>query len=371
MGLWDKLTGELVDIIEWKQESESDVMAWHFPRYEDQIKNGAQLIVREGQVAAFLHLGKLADVFTPGLHTLTTQNLPILSTLAGWKYGFNSPFKSDVYFISTRRFTDQKWGTSNPIMLRDKEFGPTRIRAFGNYAIQVTDPPTFLRQLVSTDPSFQTYEIAAQLRGLMVTRVTDALASSGIPVLDMAANLDELSKIVKDRIAPDFAEMGLGVPLFLIENISLPPNVEEVLDKRTSMGILGNTLDQYTKYQTANAIEAAAKNPAGGAAALGAGLGAGVAIGQQMLGGLAPQQPAAAMPPPLPTAAPWFAGIDGHQVGPLDAPGIQQAISSGRVNRETLVWREGMGAWTPAGQIADLTRFFGAVPPPLPPPLPK
>ncbi|MCB2154028.1 SPFH domain-containing protein [bacterium] len=372
MGLWDKLRGELIDIIEWNQPSESDLMAWRFPRRDNEIKNGAKLIVREGQSAIFVNMGQLGDIFNPGIFTLETKNLPILSKIMGWKYGFESPFKADAYFVATRRFTDQKWGTPNPIMLRDREFGAVRVRAFGNYAIQVTDPAAFLRQLVATDPAFETFEISSQLRSLIVTRFSDALASSGIPVLDMAANLDELSKFVCERIRPDFEEMGISVPIFLIENISLPPNVEEALDKRTSMGIIGN-LDQYTKFQAAEAMRDAAQNPGSGGAGMGMGLGAGMAMAQQMMNVMGPgQQPAApgatpGGPPPLPTAVQFFVGINGQQQGPYDAGAIQQLIQAGTLTRETLVWKQGMANWTPAGQVPEVSQLFGSVPPPLPP----
>src|SRR5438132_13385547 len=227
MGLWDKLRGELIDIVEWLEPNGSELLAYRFPRYQNEIKYGAKLTVREGQAAAFVNEGTLADVYGPGLYTLETQNMPILSTLKGWKYGFNSPFKAEVYFISTRRWTDQKWGTQNPIMLRDAEFGPVRIRAFGTYAFHVKDPGTFLKQIVATDPNFETYEISNQLRNTIVSRFVDVVGQSKIQVLDMAGNYEKMSKLCQERIAPDLQGMGLGLTLFYIENISLPPDVEE------------------------------------------------------------------------------------------------------------------------------------------------
>src|SRR5262245_52274631 len=182
MGLFDKLRGELIDIIEWNESGDSQLLAYRFPRYNNEIKYGAKLVVREGQAAVFVNQGQLADVFPPGTYTLETRNLPILSTLLGWMYGFESPFKAEVYFVSTRRWTDQKWGTQNPIMLRDPEFGPVRLRAFGTYAIQVSDPATFLRQLIGTDPSFETFEIAGQLRSLIVAHFTDVLGKMHVSV---------------------------------------------------------------------------------------------------------------------------------------------------------------------------------------------
>src|SRR3954454_24648245 len=194
MGLFDKLRGELIDIIEWNEASDSQLLAYRFPRYNNEIKYGAKLVVREGQAAVFVNQGQLADRFPPGTYTLATRNLPIPSTLLGWMYGFESPFKAEVYFVSTRRWTDQKWGTQNPIMLRDPEFGPVRLRAFGTYAIQVADPATFLKQLIGTNSRFTVDEINNQLRDMMVARFADVLGESKIPALDLAANQDELGK---------------------------------------------------------------------------------------------------------------------------------------------------------------------------------
>ncbi|MBX9582346.1 MAG: SPFH domain-containing protein, partial [Gemmataceae bacterium] len=285
MGLWDRITGEFIDIIEWTEPSQNEVLSYRFTRYKNEIKNGAKLIVREGQAAAFVKEGQLADVKLPGTYTLDTNNMPILSTILGWKYGFESPFKAEVYFISTRQWTDQKWGTQNPVMVRDPEFGPVRLRAFGSYAFKVTDPATFLRELVATDPSFEAYEVSNQFRNAIVSRFVDVVGSAKIPVLDLAGNYEKMSKLALDRIGPDLAKMGISLTQFYVENISLPPEVEAALDKRSQMGVLGN-LDQYTKFQTAEAIRDAANNP-GGFAGLGAGIGAGVAVGGQMAGAVA------------------------------------------------------------------------------------
>lgn len=382
MGLFGFLKSQLIDIIEWNQESESDVMAWRFPRADNEIKNGAQLIVREGQQAVLVDRGRLADVFGPGQHTLNTANIPILTRLKGWKYGFESPFKCEVYFIATRRFVDLKWGTANPIMMRDKEFGIVRVRAYGTYAIQVSDPIVFLRQLIATDPTFHTYEIATQLRNLIVTRFSDAVASSGLPVLDIAANLDELSDFSAKKIAADFAEMGFSVPIFLVENVSLPPNVEEVFDKRTSMGIIGN-LDQYMKFQTANAMEAAANSSGGegGGAGLGAGLGVGMGMAQQMMNTMntagQPNQPqyhqhqqqptGAPPPPPIPQPVQIYAALNGTQAGPFDLNELKQKIQAGEIEQNTLVWKQGYAGWIKASDSDEVAGLFGAAPPPIPP----
>jgi membrane protease subunit (stomatin/prohibitin family) len=364
MGLWDKIKGEFIDIIEWTQPSDSEVLAYRFPRYNNEIKYGAKLTVREGQSAAFVNEGQLADVYGPGMYTLETQNMPILSTLKGWKYGFSSPFKAEVYFISTRRWTDQKWGTQNPIMLRDPEFGPVRVRAFGTYAVQVTDPATFLRQLVATDPSFETYEITAQLRNTIVARFTDAIGRAKLPVLDMAGNYDRVAKVAMEGIGPDLAQMGLSLPAFYIENISLPPEVEQALDTRTKMGVLGD-LNQFTKYQAATAIPEAAANP-GGLGGVGAQLAAGVAIGGQMAGALGGMN-APAAPPPLPAQSGYFIALDGKQAGPFDMATLQARARDGSFARTTLVWKQGMPAWQAASAVPELAGLFESVPPPLPP----
>lgn len=368
MGLWEKITGELIDIIEWTEPSQSDVIAYRFPRYNNEIKYGAKLTVREGQAAVFVNEGQIADVYKPGMYTLETQNMPILSTLRGWKYGFSSPFKAEVYFVSTKRWTDLKWGTANPIMLRDPEFGPVRVRAFGTYAMQVVDPAAFLRQLVATDPSFETFEIANQMRNTIVARFTDALGQAKIGVLDLAGNYEKISHVALERIRPELAEMGLALASFFIENVSLPPEVEKVLDQRTQMAVLGN-LDQYTKFQTAQAIPDAAKNP-GGLAGTGAQLAVGMTVAGQMaqsIGG-AVNAAAPATPPPLPAAATTFyVAQEGKQAGPYDMDTLASQAKSGTLKRSTLVWRQGMANWVAAESVPELQSIFAAVPPPLPP----
>ena len=364
MGLLNKLRAEFIDIIEWTEPSHSDLLAYRFPRYGNEIKMGAKLVVREGQTAAFVNEGQLADVFQPGTYTLETQNLPILATLQGWKYGFHSPFKAEVYFISMRQWTDLKWGTQNPIMLRDAEFGPVRIRAFGTYAMHVTDPAAFLRQLVATNPSFETYEITNQLRNTIVSRFADAIGEAKIPVLELAGNYERIANVAKGRIVPELAEMGLSLTMFYIENISLPQEVEKALDKRTEMGVLGN-MDQYTRYQTAQAIPEAAKNP-GGLAGVGAGLGAGIAVGQQMAGALQGQT-AGGSPPSLPTSAAFYIGDGGKQAGPFDLNVLSAKVRDGSLTRTTLVWRQGMANWAAAETVPELQTLFAAGPPPLPP----
>ena len=365
MALWDKLKGEFIDIIEWTDDS-NNTMVWRFPRYQNEIKNGAQLTVRESQVAVFVNEGKIADVFQPGRYQLTTANMPVLTTLMGWKYGFDSPFKVEVYFVNTKNFTDNKWGTKNPIMLRDAEFGPIRLRAFGSYAIKVTDTGKFIREIAGTQAHFTTEEVVEQLRNLIVTRFTDAIGESKIPVLDMAANYDELSTFITGKINPEFGEYGLSVTKFLVENISLPPEVEAALDKRSSMGILGN-LSQYSQFQAANAMEAAAKNPGG--ANPGIELGMGMAMAQQM-GQMFNQNQQQGQnqggPPPIPGAVQFFMAVNGQQQGPYTIQALQQMIGQGSFTRESMVWKQGMSGWLKAGDVAELQGLFGAVPPPIP-----
>lgn len=373
MGILDKLRGEFIDIIEWTQPNDSDILAYRFPRYNNEIKMGAKLTVREGQAAVFVNEGRLADVFQPGMYELQTSNMPILSTLMGWKYGFNSPFKAEVYFVVTTQQTGHKWGTQNPIMMRDADFGMVRLRAFGSYVFRVSDPGNFIRELVSTDPSFEDYEIDSQLRQVIVTKFADVIGKSKIPVLDLVGNYQALSEFVLENIRPDFASWGLELTKFYIENISVPPAVEEALDRRTQMGIIGD-LSQYTKFQTAEAIRAAAENPAGGAAGAGVGLGAGLGMANQMMSAFQAQTPAQtaqpvtpAVPPPLPQAIQVFVALDGQQAGPFDLTTLSGLAQQGRLTKETLVWKQGLANWIPASSLPEIASVFGATPPPLPP----
>lgn len=365
MSLWEKAVAELLDIIEWTDDS-SDTMVWRFPRFDNEIKYGAQLIVRPAQIAVFVDRGQIADVFSPGQHSLTTKNLPVLTTLLGWKYGFHSPFKAEVYFVNTRNFTNLKWGTKNPVMLRDQEFGPVRLRSFGTYVARVADPAKFIREIVGTGGHFTLDGITEQLRNLIVSRFADTLGECGIPLLDLAANYTELSAFLTGKIAPEFLEYGLEVTKLLIENISLPVEVEQALDKKSSMGIIGN-LDNYVKFQSAQAMEAAAKNP-GGDASAGVGMGMGFAMANQMGKMMIPPQEAPpGTPPPLPEQRiSYFVGENGTQRGPFDVSAILGQIGSGAITRDTLLWKQGMSAWEKAETFAELTSTFQTVPPPLP-----
>jgi len=382
MSLWNRLTGEFIDVIEWTDDSR-DTLVWRFERYGNEIKYGAKLTVREGQAAVFVHEGQLADVFSPGLYELETNNLPILTTIQHWDHGFQSPFKSEIYFVSTRRFQDLKWGTKNPIMIRDPEFGPTRLRAFGTYSIRVIDPGVFLKEIVGTDGEVTTDEVTDQIRNVITSRFSNALASSRIPVLDLAANTDDLAQFVRGRIAPEIAAYGLETPALFIENISLPPEVEKALDRRTSMGVVGD-LRKYAQFQSAEAIRAAAENPGVGGAGVGMGLGAGMgmAMANQMANiwaqpsaaapeatpGATPGATAGATPPPAPPPERvWHVAENGETKGPFSRASLGRQVQSGALTRETLVWSAGMQGWTRAGETPELADLFTLLPPPPPP----
>jgi membrane protease subunit (stomatin/prohibitin family) len=366
----DKLRGEFIDIIEWTQPTDRGILAFRFPRVDAEIKMGARLVVREGQAAVFVNEGQLADVFKPGTHTLTTQNLPILSTLRGWKHGFNSPYKAEVYFINTAQQPDYKWGTSSPIMLRDNDFGIVRLRGFGSYVFRVSDPAVFLKELVATDPCFEDYEIDAQLRQVIVAKFSDVLGKSGIPVLDLCGNYEALAKFVFDRIAPEFSSWGLEIVKFYIENLSLPPAVQEAIDRRTSMGVVGD-LTKYTQFQAAEALRVGAENGGGGA---GVTRGAGLAVGNLLASALgqsaAPQTSApaqASAPPPLPGGeAQFHLGLNGKTQGPYATSALAQLVRDGVLAPDTLVWRQGMADWVRAETVTELAPLFRAAPPPLP-----
>ena len=374
MSIFNVFRGQFIDIVEWTEPTQNDILAYRFPRANNEIKMGAKLVVREGQTALFVNEGQLTDIFlNPGTYTLTTQNLPILSTLKGWKYGFNSPFKAEVYFISMRQWTDQKWGTQNPIMMRDPEFGPVRVRAFGSYAFHIADPATFLKQLVITDPMFEAFEISNQLRNTIVSRFVDSLGTAKIAVLDLAGNYDKISKVAGEVIKPDLATLGLSLTSFLIENISLPPEVEQAMDQRTKMGVLGD-LNKYTQFQTAQAIGDAAKESGWHEPAFSAGIAAGSAMADQLRNAMnrgadAPvgSSGAPAMPPPIPQATAFFIAVNGQQQGPFDVNTLASKVKDGSFTRATLVWRQGMPNWIAAEQVAELSGAFASMPPPLPP----
>ena len=283
MGILDFVKSELIDVIEWLDDS-ADILVWRFPDQDHEIKMGAKLTVREGQTAVFVNEGQIADVFQPGLYTLTTQNMPILTTLRSWKYGFESPFKAEIYFVNTRNFLDLKWGTKNPIMMRDPDFGAVRLRAFGTYGIRVVDARAFMKEVFGTSGLFTTDEIEGQLRSMLVSAFAAMLGNAKIAALDLAANYRTMGDSARAAMEPEFQRYGVALTLFVIENISMPPEVEKMLDTRTQMGIVGD-MGRFTQFQTAQAITDAAK--AGGGAGDFMGMGAGIAMGQQMASAMA------------------------------------------------------------------------------------
>ncbi|HKW48214.1 MAG TPA: SPFH domain-containing protein [Gemmatimonadaceae bacterium] len=287
---------QFVDVIQWT-ESGDGVLAYRYPMQDMEIQYGAQLTVRESQMALFVNEGKAADAFGPGLYTLETRTLPLLTNLKNWDKLFQSPFKSDVYFFSTRLQTDQRWGTQNPITARDKDFGMVRLRGHGIYSYHLVNPLLFHQRVSGTRDVYSVSDLEGQLRNTIVGRVSDAFASSQIPFLDMAANLDELGKMIAEKVAPTFTELGLGLDSFVVENLSLPEELQRRLDERIGMNMVGNLRD-YTQFQVAQSIPTAAANEGGGGAGLGAGLGAGMAMGKAMTDALAggPQNPQGGSP---------------------------------------------------------------------------
>lgn len=283
MGIFDAIRSQFIEVIEWLDDSGNTIL-YRFPVQGQEIKNGAQLTVRESQAAVFVFQGQIADVFGPGLYTIDGGNTPILTKLGAWKFGFNSPFKAEVYFVNTKQFTDLKWGTSNPVMMRDGDFGMVRLRAFGIYSMRVADPQAFIKEVAGTNAHFVTEDIEGQLKRTLVSGFSDALAESKIAALDLASNYDELGKFTRTKLTEDFNAYGLQLTKFVIENISLPAEVEAAMDKRTSMGVIGD-VGKYTQFQAADAMRDAAQNTGGGAGT-GAGLGAGFAIGNAMAGAM-------------------------------------------------------------------------------------
>lgn len=376
MGFFDNLKNQIgsqfIEIIEWLDET-NDTLVYRFPVYNQEIKMGAQLTVRENQVALFLNEGEVADLFKPGRYELSTQNVPILTTLRGWKYGFNSPFKAEVYFFNTRMFTDLKWGTSNPVMMRDAEFGMIRARAFGTYAMKISDPKVFFQTVVGTQGLTTTADILGQLRSTILSRLSDAIAESKVAALDLASQYDEISAVAKKTLAPEFAGYGISLEKFFIENISLPEEVEAAIDQRTKLGVLGDRMGQYAQMQAADSIKIAAANP-GGLAGAGVGLGAGVAMGNMMGQSFnAPPPPSGSTAPPPPpgasTNAPrWSLAIDGKTYGPYTDDAVRGMLANGQVAPTTQAWRPGAGGWAPLDSYGELGSSAGAPPPPPPPP---
>lgn len=279
MGIFFGKRNQWLKVIEWKDDSK-DTIVYRYPIDGDQIMFGSKLTVRESQVAIFVNKGKIADVFTPGIYTLSASNLPILTKLLSLPYGFKSPFYAEVYYVNTKQFTNQKWGTSNPIAMRDKDFGTIRLRGYGTYSFKVADAELFLKEVFGTNANYETADIEQYLKSMLVSNISDTIAESKISALDIASNLGEFNKLAKEKLATDFAQLGLKLVNLVIENVSFPEEVEKAIDQRSSMGVLKDTMDTYVKYQSAKAIEEAAKNP--GVGGMGANIGAGLAVGEMV-----------------------------------------------------------------------------------------
>lgn len=378
MGLMDKIKGELVDIIEWIDDSRS-TLAWRFPRYQNEIKNGAQLIVREGQEAVFVYRGALADRFGPGHFELTTENLPLLSTLQGWKHGFDSPFRSEVYFINTRPVTDLRWGTPQPVTVRDPDFRMVQVRANGLCVVKVADAEVFLKEVIGTDSAVEIDEISELLRRVITLAFSDLVLETGLGVIDLQGRQVELSAKLRDFVAERVDdEYGLEIPDITM-NISLPDEITQAMTRGVARGVeeggfLDNVgpMDRFQQAKAAEAMVAAAGNPGGGAAGdfMAAGLGLSMAgqMANQMQGAQAPA--AAAGPPPLPgQGATFHVEIGGASSGPFTVAQVQAGVANGQVLPTSLVWTNGMAAWAPANTVPVLQGLF-SVPPPLPPAAP-
>lgn len=366
----EKLSNEFIDIVEWLDYTD-DTIAHRFERYQNEIKNGAKLIVREGQTAVFVNEGQLADVFTPGTYDLTTQNLPILTTLKGWKYGFNSPFKAEVYFVNTHLFTDEKWGTKSPITLSDERFGLVEIRAFGTYAFKISDSGKFIIDIVGTDSNFTNYEINEHLKSLIATRFTDTVGEANLPIELYAANTSELSDTCREVMAPEFESVGIALEKFYIENVSMPEDLKKEIFEYSRIDKLD--LDKLTKFKTAKAVEAAAKNE-GGTAGAGMGMGMGFVLAQQMgsmmnpqMGGAVQRPATGAVPPPMPAQTLYYYAVNGTQQGPVTFEQMQALFAARTINRDSLVWKQGMANWATLKEVEELKSFLGGnTPPPLP-----
>ena len=354
MGLFSWLFGQFIDVIEWTDNSH-DTMVYRFNREGNEIKYGAKLTVRESQMAVFVNEGVIADILEPGIYELETKNIPILTNLQHWDHGFNSPFKAEVYFISTKRFIDLKWGTKNPIMVRDPEFSMVRLRAFGTYEIRIDDPKTFLNEIVGTDGHFTTDEVEAQLTNLIVSKFATIMGQDNTPALDLAANYEKFGTFITEYMAPAFKEYGLELTRMLVENISLPEEVEKALDTRTSRAITGN-LDDHMKYQGAEALA----NENGGATSDMMGMGVGMAMGQQMANSMNKSN----TPPPISTdKVEYFVAINGNSEGPFNAEIVQEYIDAGKVTKKTRMWTKGMDEWDAASKVVN--ELFSKTPPPL------
>lgn len=375
MGILDRLKGELIDVVEWLEEGDT-TLAYRFERWGNEIKNGAQLIVREGQTAIFVNEGQLADIFGPGTYELETQNLPILSTLKGWKYGFKSPFKAEVYFLTSRMVAGFGFGTPSPFRLRDPEFGILEMTARGNFSVHVVDPAKFLRSVVGTDGQITRDEIKDRLRRKFITEAISAIAESGKNFYELTSDYDDLGHQLKNRVEGTFIELyGLAIDEALVQSIDLTERSAEKVENRDSLFFADQHMSAYERKARADAMIAMANNPGGGgmgAAAMGMGVGMG--MGGQMAGMYAPQMGAMAAggaaptaPPPPPQATAYHLFINGQQMGPYPVQQLASMVQSGHLTPQTQVWKTGMAAWAPASAAPDLAGLFvPAGPPPVP-----
>jgi len=384
----DMIRGEFVDIIEWLDDTNT-TLAWRFPRYQNEIKNGAQLVVREGQRAMFVYRGQLADQFNPGHYTLTSENMPILGTLQGWKYGFNSPFRSEVYYVNTRPYPDLRWGTPQPVTVRDPDFRMVQVRANGTTVVRVTDPTVFLRQVLGTQSVVDMEQVTEMIRRNIALAFNDMVMGTGLGAIDLQGRQVELSDKLREFVAQRVQAFGLGIDAVTM-TISLPEEIQQAMTRGVARGVeesgfLNNVgdLNRFEQARRADAMLAAAQNEGGGAAGSAIQAGLGVALGAQMAGaaqgGYAqPQQFAAAppqaqaAPPPLPTQQQFHFDQGGQPAGPYPVNALRQFVSNGQLTRDTVVWTEGMPGWAPASTVPALQTLF-STPPPLPgtpPPLP-
>lgn len=358
MGLLDSFKNEFIDIIDWTDNT-NDTLIWKFPRYQNEIKMGARLTVRESQQAVFLNEGVIADTYQPGLYSLQTENMPILSTLKGWKYGFNSPFKADVFFVSTKQFINQRWGTKSPVTISDERFGMIDIRAFGTFSFRIVDGGKFIKEIAGTDGQYTTEDIDDQLRSMIVSKFTSAAGSGNITIDKFAANLDELSQLCQDKLNADFDAYGLRITKFVVENVSMPDDVKKDIFDYSRLNKLD--MDQLAQLRTTQSIQTAAGNTGLG----GAGIGMGVGLGMGRVFGKTfnQEQKKQTTPPPLP--AQFFVAVNGQQTGPFSMDQISKMAQGGKLTRESLVWKAGMAAWASAGTVNDLDTVFSTIPPPI------
>ena len=372
MGIMNFIKNQLIDIVEWPEETPG-VLVHRFERAGNEIKRGAKLVVRPGQSAVFVNEGQIADKFEPGTYSLETKNLPILTTILSLPYGFNSWHKAEVYFIKRTEQLDRKWGTSQPITMRDADFGPLRIRAFGNYSYRVGMTDNMLQRFVGAKSEFKAEELEKQIQLKAVSEFTDTLGELQIPALDLAAQYNEIGERVKQNLQPVMNDMGLELLTFTVGNISLPEEVNAAIDKRGAIGALGG-MQSYQQMKAADALGDMAKNQGTGGTMMGMMLGGnlGAFAGQQFQQSQQPQyqqQQQMAPPPPPPAAPLFYVAVNGQQQGPFNIQQLQGMIPGGGFGPNSLVWTAGMSGWAAASTVAALSGLFGPVPPPPPPPI--